>query len=370
MFPYTRFLLILLAVTALAQNSPSPDSSGSDPVSIGIVLDNSAGRSETREAVKTVVAFLRDGDEYAIVAATDHAAITQELTDDPALASKALSKVHGHRRNVLLDGIVSGIDYLKEAAGNDRKALLVLSSGPDDRSRATVDRVLADAVQSGIAVYTVSVGARSWKANADLERLANATGGAAFFPGKSSEVDEVSAAIAGTLTTGRNKRSIADKPLAGYSELVVRSIPVSPQKETVAFPAGENQVLQKLMVSRLQAKRVFPRVVDGTTISGLDGRNVPHRAGEVELLGTIVSYREGSRLKRGTAGLLGSGVTRLRVQFIFRDAAAGKDLFALTEEGTGASGLLAGDNDDNRRQAMDRLIERLAHDIRKKTRPN
>ena len=47
--------------------------------------------------------FQADGvsDEYAVVAATDQVSLAQELTDDPALAIKAVGKVKGHRRNIL-----------------------------------------------------------------------------------------------------------------------------------------------------------------------------------------------------------------------------------------------------------------------------
>ncbi len=369
MFRVSRpiLLTIALSATAIAQNSTAPAADPPEPVSIGIVVDDSAAaRSEAsvREAIKNVVSHLRDGDEYAVVAATDKVVLAQELTDDPALATKAIDKVHGSRRNLIFDGLVSAIDYLNQNAGNDRQALLVLSSGVDNGSRTPLDEALAKAVDASMPIYTVAVASGSWKGNADLQRLASATGGTAFFPAKRSEIDDVSQAIAVKLTGAGTRSHDSSKPLDAYSELLVRSIPVAGQIDT--FPRGDNHLLQKLLVSRLQAKKIFPSVVDATSASGIEAGDPPRRPGAVELLGTIVSYREGSRLKRGTAGLLGRGATRLRVQFIFRDAATGKDLFALTEEGTGASGLLAGDNDANKIQAMNKLIDRLLRDIRQK----
>ena len=359
---------ILLSSVAVAQGVPASDAQ-SDPISIGIVLDDSAdSRYEpaVREAVKTIVSYLRDGDEYAILAATDRVTVAQEITDDPALAIDAVRKVHGHRRSIVFDGVLSAIEYMKENASNERRALLVLSSGVDKGSRNGISQVLAAAREAALPIYTVAVATRNWKANANLQQLANVSGGTAFFPAKTNEVDDVSQAIAARLTGGAATPRDRTKTLSAYSELLVRSIPVAEGGDTRTFPKGDNHRLQKLLVSRLLAKHVFPQVTDATSDLGLDASDVPKRPGAVELLGTIVSYREGSRLKRGTAGLLGSGAARLRVQFIFRDAATGKDLFTMNEEATGASGLLAGDNDDNRAQAMARLVEHVVRDIQKK----
>src|SRR5689334_19543506 len=133
MFPFRRLFLLplMMLATAVAQNAPllAGGDSQPEPVSIGILVDNTAdshSAREVRDAVKAVVNNLRDDDEYAIVSATDRVAIAQEITDDPALATKAVGKVRARRHNLLFDGIDSAVEYLKQNAGNDRKALIVL----------------------------------------------------------------------------------------------------------------------------------------------------------------------------------------------------------------------------------------------------
>lgn len=81
--------------------------------------------------------------------------------------------------------------------------------------------------------------------------------------------------------------------------------------------------------------------------------------------GAIVQYKRGSHLKRGMGGLLGSGVSRIKVRFVFRDVASRKAVLALTEEGAGPGGLLGGGNQENQREAMERVVSRLLEDIRR-----
>src|SRR5690349_9495101 len=148
MLPLRSFLIcFLLSAAAVGQSAAAPEAQ-SDPISIGIVLDDSADsryEGAVRDAVKAIVNDLRDGDEYAIVAATDGVTIAQEITDDPALASAVFGKIHGRKRNTVFDGVLSAIRYLKENASNDRLALLVLSSGVDNGSRSGLSQVLTTA---------------------------------------------------------------------------------------------------------------------------------------------------------------------------------------------------------------------------------
>jgi hypothetical protein len=106
--------------------------------------------------------------------------------------------------------------------------------------------------------------------------------------------------------------------------------------------------------------------VDASRTPEEESRVGPGEPGQnVEVLGTIVGFRRGSRLLRGTAGLIGKGVTRIKVQFIFRDAANKKPLFSVVKEGAGGAGLLAGDNEENQLQAMTRVVDQLIDDIKR-----
>src|SRR4051812_12703479 len=206
MFPIPRLLLRLLSAglivsaAAVAQSPLPTNSAGPDPVSVAIVVDDSAdplsSATGVREAVKTFVRSLRDDDEYAVVAATDKANVAQEFTDDGALAERALKKVQRRRRNVLYDGMLTAVEYLKANAGNDRKALLLVSSGADQGSRGAAEQVVSAAREAGVPIYAIAVENGTWQTHAALQQLAQRTGGEAYFPARRSEYNDVSEAAA------------------------------------------------------------------------------------------------------------------------------------------------------------------------------
>jgi hypothetical protein len=84
------------------------------------------------------------------------------------------------------------------AKGSHPRRVLVLVGGGDNASRATFDRVLKEAQASNAAIYTVGV-IDPLEREADpgrLRRLAQATGGKAYFPRHVNEVEDVLREIA------------------------------------------------------------------------------------------------------------------------------------------------------------------------------
>lgn len=390
MFPSVRpkacpvkLVSAVLVVCAFAQVLPSQPTEAApnitavnqkDPISVAIVVDKSLHDWSTagivQDSVKKFVRSLRDDDEYAVFTAAGAPKLTQEFTGDSGLVDAALKRADSGRKNTLYDSLLGAIRYLGSNAGNDRKALLTLSTGEDSGSRAHLTDVISAATRANVSVFAIAMQKGSWRAYDDLQQLAHLTGGIAYFPRGKSEFTEVAAVAAARLvgasaigTPSQNRKS-----LARYSQIIVRSIPVAKSDETTGFQPGDNLLLERMVISRLQAKKLFPQVIDATDTPGDDVRSPvqgdsPHT--KLELLGTIVAYRPGNHLKRGAAGLLGSGTTRLKVQFIFRDAATRKPVFSFVKEGSGASGLLAGDDAQNELQAMTRVVNALLDNIQR-----
>jgi VWFA-related protein len=90
-----------------------------------------------------------------------------------------------------------GLDQL-QSASRDKKVLVVVSDGGDNASRRKLDHVMKLAEQSNAVIYTVGVfDADDADQNPGvLKRLAQATGGEAFFPGKLTQVVDISERIA------------------------------------------------------------------------------------------------------------------------------------------------------------------------------
>jgi len=77
-------------------------------------------------------------------------------------------------------------DKLKNAprSGPVRRAIILLSDGDDNQSRVTREEAIEMAQRAEVIVYTISTNITGVKKQGDkiLERIADATGGRAFFP--------------------------------------------------------------------------------------------------------------------------------------------------------------------------------------------
>ena len=112
----------------------------------------------------------------------------------------------------LYDAIISALNRLGEGA-SDKKVLIVISDGGDNASKARLERVLKMAEQSSAVIYTMGLfDPDDPDANPKvLRRLAQETGGQAFFPAKLSETVEICERIA---------RDIRDQYTIGYSSAI------------------------------------------------------------------------------------------------------------------------------------------------------
>jgi VWFA-related protein len=90
-----------------------------------------------------------------------------------------------------------GLDQL-HSASRDKKVLVVVSDGGDNASRQKLDQVMKLAEQSSAVIYTVGVFDEddTDRNPGVLKRLAQATGGEAFFPDKLTQVVAISERIA------------------------------------------------------------------------------------------------------------------------------------------------------------------------------
>jgi len=97
----------------------------------------------------------------------------------------------------LYDAIVKALERFEEHR-RDKKVLVIISDGADNASAHSLAQVLQMAERSSAIIYTVGLFALDEPdANPKvLRRLAQATGGEAFFPGQPSAVTEICQRIA------------------------------------------------------------------------------------------------------------------------------------------------------------------------------
>jgi VWFA-related protein len=167
-------------------------SSGDTPVTAGLVVDNSGsmGSARTRVSVAagSFAATSNPQDEIFALVFNEY-----PFTDSSMVLRKALSEaITANGRTALYDAIAAGLTYLSRGE-HARKVLVVVSDGGDNESRTTFDEVRQMTASSNTLIYAVGLpdpldtDARP----GELKRLASATGGQAFFPKETSDVDLV-----------------------------------------------------------------------------------------------------------------------------------------------------------------------------------
>jgi Ca-activated chloride channel family protein len=186
--------------------------SGDVPVAVGLVLDGSSSMITRRGMVLAGAdAFIRTShseDELFTIHFNEHVHFglpaTVPFSSHPTLLRAAVGRYHAGGMTALHDAVIAGLDHL-ERAGHQKRVLVVLSDGKDNASRHTRDQMLDRITRSSAIVYTVSNANRQVGQDADprvLRRIADASGGVAYFPDSDDEVVESLDEIAGNVRRG------------------------------------------------------------------------------------------------------------------------------------------------------------------------
>jgi Ca-activated chloride channel family protein len=135
-------------------------SSEDAPVSIGIIFDLSGSMSnKILRARDSIVEFLHTAnpqDEFFVIGFNDRPELIEDFTSSVDDIEARLMSVHPGRRTALLDAIYFGVNKMKQAK-NERKALLVVSDGGDNRSRYTENEVRNIVRESDVQIFSVGI---------------------------------------------------------------------------------------------------------------------------------------------------------------------------------------------------------------------
>lgn len=206
---------------ALYENDvPIPDFSvevAEHPMLIGVVIDSAVtfntweGGQARVEHAKEAARWLVDPQYARLTHVDDHVAIFAfeggqpvrlvDFTYDLQLVlDQGINPVstEGNQYTALFDILRRAISETATRQGARRRALLVFSDGVDRTSGVEVDRVIQEAVDAHLLIYTVGLGADlapDRPASAFLRRLADETGGRYMWyqPGRAGEEEEMNA---------------------------------------------------------------------------------------------------------------------------------------------------------------------------------
>ena len=172
------------------------------PVHLQVMLDVSASMVDRLDVARKAALDLFQSaitprDRAALVTFNDHPYLACDFTSDPGKLAGSLAGLKAERGTALYDALVFGLYYLNGIKG--QRALLLLSDGKDESSRFSFEQALEYAQRSGVAVYAIGLGHKKGPAKRALSRLADQTGGRAFFIGDVRELADVYGQILGEL---------------------------------------------------------------------------------------------------------------------------------------------------------------------------
>jgi Ca-activated chloride channel homolog len=169
------------------------------PLEMALLIDTSASMDRAmttaQEAAIGFVQQLRSSDLATVVDFDSTVRTLQGLTRDGAALEAAIRETRAGGATALFNAVYITLKELNKRPRNEqgrprRLAMVVLSDGDDTSSVVSFDDVLELASRSDTVIYTIGLGARDPMTrrlgNQDgdfvLKRLAQQTGGRAFFP--------------------------------------------------------------------------------------------------------------------------------------------------------------------------------------------
>jgi Ca-activated chloride channel homolog len=189
------------------------------PVNLGIVFDVSGSMKgkldRARDALKAFIQTSHSDDDFFLVGFNQRANLLAEFTDGDALANK-LTLVDPKGQTALYDAAYLGIEKVKQGR-HSRNAILLISDGQDNSSRYTYGELRKLLKEAGVQIYCIGIveigggagGTLDMQGQAILEEIAQTTGGKAFFPRSSAELEDATTRIALEL---RHQYSIGYSP--------------------------------------------------------------------------------------------------------------------------------------------------------------
>jgi Ca-activated chloride channel family protein len=186
-------------------------SSEEAPVSLGLVIDTSGSmRPKLRmvsDAARDLIRQMRRDDEAFLVQFKADTDLIQDFTPDRRELEYALGDLYAGGGTALLDAIIATADHAHRSGRRRKKALVVITDGLDKNSSMKEKEVIEAMKEDEVQVYLVGFvdeeesggffgRSPAKKAKQLLTRLAEDSGGRAFFPTDVSEMPAIAAQIA------------------------------------------------------------------------------------------------------------------------------------------------------------------------------
>ena len=169
------------------------------PLQVGLLVDASNSvrdrfKFEQESAIEFLNQTVRPKYDKAFVVGFDVTPdVTQDFTDDTEALSRGVRALKPGGGTAMYDALYYACrDKLLKTpqSGPVRRAIILLSDGDDNMSHVTREEAIDMAQRAEVIVYTISTNVTGTRRTGDkvLERIADASGGRAFFPFQLNDV--------------------------------------------------------------------------------------------------------------------------------------------------------------------------------------
>ena len=191
------------------------------PLRVGIMIDASTSirqrfQFEQSAAVQFLQQVVRPPSDMAFVMGFDvKPYVTQKYTNDQDLLEAGITKLRPGGGTALFDAVYTACNdqllKVPNAQGAVRKALIVISDGDDNQSRAYPDDAIKMCQRAETIIYAISTNVSPSRGRGDdvLKKMAEATGGYAFFP---KRIEDMSQSFHDIEEELRSQYSLAYRP--------------------------------------------------------------------------------------------------------------------------------------------------------------
>ncbi|MBS1816232.1 MAG: VWA domain-containing protein [Acidobacteria bacterium] len=188
------------------------------PVSIGVIFDLSGSMSSkfnrARQALSEFMRTSNPQDEFFVIAFNDRPAVVVDYTSDVDDVDARMVMLKPEKRTALIDAAYLGLNKLKDAK-YERKALLIISDGGDNRSRYVEGELRRAVRESDTQIYSIGIfdqyaaSPEEKSGPALLSDICELTGGRMFQVNDVSELGDIASRISGEL---RNEYVVGFRP--------------------------------------------------------------------------------------------------------------------------------------------------------------
>ena len=131
------------------------------PVSVGIIVDSSGSMRrkipQARMAIERFIGDLNPRDDIFLLVFSSRIFLLQPFTMNHSQVMDRLVLLRADADTALFDAIIDGLSII-ERGRYEKKALLVVTDGMDNASRASLPQVVAQARRTGVLIYSVGIG--------------------------------------------------------------------------------------------------------------------------------------------------------------------------------------------------------------------